>query len=362
MQSLDDILDPETLAVLRGRAAARTPPREEVKQPAPGPVLRVVSARDLLTREWPEPEWLVPGLLPVGLTLLAGRPKVGKSWLALQLVQAVSAGGVFLGEPVEPAPCLYLALEDSPRRLANRMKMQGWQALDAPADFVSVGEARDVLPLNGRNGGATALAATIRAGGYRLIAIDTLSRAVAGDQNAADVMTAALTPLQEAAHEHSAAVLLVDHHNKMGAANPYGGGPGMELLPDPVQNVLGSTAKAAMADCLWGLYKSQGKAGAVLAVVGRDVEERQLALKQDGLTKCWQSEGDADAVRVSDARRAVWDSVRELGETTCSELAEILGRNKGTVLRDLVHLASNGLLFRDGNIFRATQKEEVADE
>ncbi|HHX43151.1 MAG TPA: AAA family ATPase [Chloroflexi bacterium] len=312
--------------------------------------------------EWPEPPWVVPGLLPVGLTLLAGRPKVGKSWLALQLVQGVSTGGVFLGEQVEGAPCLYLALEDSPRRLADRMKAQGWAQSDAPADFVTVGEARDVLPLNGKTNGAVAVADAIREQGYKLVVIDTLSRAVSGDQNAVDVMTAALTPLQEAAHAYNAAVVLIDHHNKLGAANPYNGVSGMEMQVDPVLNILGSTGKAAMADCLWGLYKTQGKAGAILAVVGRDVEEKQLLLKHDPVTKCWQSEGDADAVRVSDARRLVWESVKELGETTCTELAEILGRHRGSVLRDLVRLANDGLLFREGNTFRATQKEEVAIE
>jgi hypothetical protein len=112
-----------------------------------------------------------------------------------------------------------------------------------------------------------------------------------------------------------------------------------------------------MADCIWGLYKTQGKVGAVLAVVGRDVEEKQLLLKQDGLTRCWQCEGDAEAVRISDARRQVWEAVKELGETTCSELAEILGRNKGPVLKDLVRLVNDGLLFREGNTFRATRPE-----
>ncbi len=355
--------DRETAEELKRHAAARLAQKAAPTPAEPArPGLRIVSARDLLTREWPEPPWVVPGLLPVGLTLLAGKPKVGKSWLALQLVQAVACGGRFLDVPVEQAPCLYLALEDSPRRLATRMKAQGWERLDAVADFVTVGEARDVLPLNGKTAGAVALGDAIRERGYKLVVIDTLSRAVSGDQNAVDVMTAALTPLQEAAHEHNCAVLVLDHHNKMGAANPYGGGPGMEVQPDPVLNILGSTGKAAMADAIWGLYKAQGKAGAVLAVVGRDVEEKQLLLKHDPLTKCWQSEGDAEAVRVSDARRVVWDSVKELGETTCTELAEILGRNKGSVLKDLVKLVGDGLLFRDGNTFRATQEERVSTE
>jgi hypothetical protein len=356
----------ETWDIIRGQTAQRlsaTPGNGQAKTSAPQATPpRTWSAAELLDADFPEPPWIVPGLLPVGLTLLAGRPKVGKSWLALQLMQAVATGGNFLGQRVQRGACLYLALEDSPRRLQSRMRAQGWTARNVQADFVTVGQAGDLLPLNGKQGGALSLAEMIASSGYRLVVIDTLSRALNGDQNAADVMTAALAPLQEAAHTLGCAVVVVDHFNKLGAANPYSGGPGMEVGPDPVLNVLGSTAKAAMADAILGLYKAQGKAGAVLAVTGRDVEEKQLLLKQDPLTHSWQCEGDADAIRVSDARRQVWEAVKELGETTCTELAEILGRGKGPVLKDLVRLVNDGLLFRDGNTFRATQPEGVSKE
>jgi hypothetical protein len=367
MGHLDDVLTPGVLAILEGRPQPAATRRITVVEPdgqkrqvdaaiGPAPVvpaIRTWSAHDLLTRDWPDPPWCVPQIIPVGLTLLACRPKVGKSWLALQLMQAVATGGGFLGQSVTKGASLYLALEDPPRRLANRMHMQQWSdGGDVRADFVTVGTAGDLLPLNGTKGGALALADMIRERAYRLVIIDTLSRAIAGDQNDARDMTAALVPLQEAAHVCACAVVIIDHLNKMGGANPSAGGTDGAPALDPITNVLGSTAKAAMADAILGLYKAQGKAGAVLAIVGRDMEERQLSLKQDGLTKLWQSEGDADAVRVSDARRIVYDSVRELTETTCTELAEILGRNKGNVLRDLQRLVSDGLLTRQGDTYR----------
>ncbi len=42
-------------------------------------------ASDLLRRQLPKTRWAIPGLLPEGVTLLAGAPKIGKSWLALDL-------------------------------------------------------------------------------------------------------------------------------------------------------------------------------------------------------------------------------------------------------------------------------------
>jgi hypothetical protein len=66
--------------------------------------------------------WVVPELLPEGLALLAGKPKTGKSWWALNVALAVATGGLALGRiRCEPGRVLYLALEDSPRRLKQRV-------------------------------------------------------------------------------------------------------------------------------------------------------------------------------------------------------------------------------------------------
>ena len=48
---------------------------------------------ELLDADFPEPTWTVPDYIPVGLVSLAGRPKIGKSWMALQLAIAKGSGG-----------------------------------------------------------------------------------------------------------------------------------------------------------------------------------------------------------------------------------------------------------------------------
>ena len=63
---------------------------------------------------------LVDGLLAPGLYILGGSPKVGKSWMALQLCLAVCGGGAFLGRATRKSEVLYLALEDGPQRLHSR--------------------------------------------------------------------------------------------------------------------------------------------------------------------------------------------------------------------------------------------------
>jgi hypothetical protein len=83
------------------------------------------SVAELYAAEFPEPRYLVPGLLPAGLAALAARPKIGKSWMALQIAVAVGMGGEVFGEQAQKGRVLYLALEDSTRRMKGRLQKQG---------------------------------------------------------------------------------------------------------------------------------------------------------------------------------------------------------------------------------------------
>src|ERR1700674_538103 len=85
-----------------------------------GPVF--IKASELLKKVLPEHRWAVRGVLAEGLGLLVGRPKIGKSWLALNVAVAIASGGRALGQiPVEAGDVLYLALEDNERRLRSRL-------------------------------------------------------------------------------------------------------------------------------------------------------------------------------------------------------------------------------------------------
>src|SRR5215212_3644054 len=81
------------------------------------------TAAELLAMEIPPVEYAIPDVLPSGVTLLAGKVKHGKSWMALGFGIAVATGGVALStKPVEAGECLYLALEDNKRRLQKRLR------------------------------------------------------------------------------------------------------------------------------------------------------------------------------------------------------------------------------------------------
>ena len=83
---------------------------------------QIITDIDIMSAEYQPPCWIVPGLLPEGLTVLAGKPKIGKSMLSLNLSVSISTGGIALGQgSVEQKDVLYLALEDTPRRIQDRI-------------------------------------------------------------------------------------------------------------------------------------------------------------------------------------------------------------------------------------------------
>ena len=83
--------------------------------------LETITAEDLQNRTYEPTPFLVEELLPEGLHILAGAPKIGKSWLALWLCLCVSQGQPLWNFAVTQGEVLYLSLEDSYRRIQSRL-------------------------------------------------------------------------------------------------------------------------------------------------------------------------------------------------------------------------------------------------
>lgn len=298
----------------------------------PAPVKTRWTAAELLSTDFPEPRWAVPDVIPVGLSFLAGRPKLGKSWLALQVAHAVGTGGKALDRDVEKGKVLFLALEDSPRRLKGRMKIQGVPSTAAITFETS---------WNGfTEGGLVDLQAEIERDGYTLIVIDTLSRALGrADQSDLAEMTVILGNLQHLAQVYDLAILLIDHHRK-----PSG------MITNPIDDILGTTAKAAVADAALGLFREQGKHGASLKVTGRDLEEQELALEWDNQLCCWQLLGDAGTVRKDTLKADILTAIQDLEEMgeipATTRIAQHLSKDKGNVSRILAELVQAGQVVK----------------
>jgi RecA-family ATPase len=284
------------------------------------------SISELLQTEFPELNWIIRDIVPEGLCILGGRPKVGKSWLALQMAVAVATGGRFFGKELEKGEVLYVALEDNPRRLQRRLI-----DMMCPSDALITLEHK-WSPLN--RGGMEDLYAEVLQDKYRLIVFDTLSRAMAGqDQGDQAAMSQLLGEIQSLSLDHNMTHFFNDHTRK-----PNG------MSADPIDDIQQSTAKSAVSDVVMALYKEQGKAGATLKGRGRDIEEIDLFLQWDPVSFSWQCEGNTWDIKISESKKDCIDVLQSLSKARLKTIAETIGKNKGNVYRTLNDLINDGLV------------------
>lgn len=257
----------------------------------------VFLADALMAEEFPAVKWIVPSLLPEGTMLFAGKPKMGKSWMALGLSIAVATGGEALGKiECEPGEVLYMALEDNKRRLQSRMK----ELLKSEA----LG-----------SGSLSKLALKIRSqkldGGLleeitdwleahpdaRMVVVDTLGsvRNNSNDRRALYEQDyevgSALTKL---AGEYKICILVI-HHLRKGDAE------------DPMDMISGSTGLTGGMDGAMVLNRTRSAADGILKAIHRDLEnDPEIALeKVEAYEGWWRHAGDAEEFRLGKERREI---------------------------------------------------------
>ncbi len=282
------------------------------------PTAKHWSVSELMDAEFPDPVYLVPGLLPTGLCVLAGRPKLGKSWLALQLAIAIGSNGNFLGQQTVRGNVLYYALEDNPRRIQERLKKQNTAKLHNVSFVFEFGKSLANAVAD--------LTSNIESGGYRLIVIDTISRAIGkADQMDQGQMNVIFGMLQQLAIKHDATILLIDHHKKSNG-----------FSQDVIDDVMGATSKMSVADAAWGLYRDRSGKDAVLKTTGRDVEDREISITFDKESFLWQSHGNANDVKTGTLKGDIADAITEMGGTaTTKDIADFVRRPPSNVSRDI---------------------------
>ena len=176
---------------------------------------------DLETRPHRQ-QWLVHGLWGrQAVGIVGGEPKCGKSFLALDLAVAVSAGVPCLRRFAadEPGPVLLFAAEDAGHIVRARLEGiakaagTGFETLDIAVIDVPT------LRLDHRNDRQRLLDTVVRIG-PRLMILDPLVRLHGVDENAAGEVAPILGFLRDLQRRFETAVLLVHHARKSGATRP----------------------------------------------------------------------------------------------------------------------------------------------
>ncbi|MDT0270025.1 AAA family ATPase [Streptomyces sp. DSM 44915] len=303
-------------------------------EPAQQRIRTAWTADELMRTEFPEPKWAVPGILSEGVNLLAGPPKVGKSWLSLGLGLSVAAGGQAMDSiAVEGGPVLYLALEDTPRRLKTRMgKILGGQP--APPGLTL---ATTCPPLP--QGGGEAIAQWLeRNPTARMVVIDVFAKmrgVSAPGSSAYDADYAAVGHAKRLADHYGVAVVLVHHVRKAGS-------------DDFLTEVSGTNGLAGAADATLVLKRSRGQADGVLHVTGRDVDEAEYALQFHAAAGAWQLlDGPVAEHTVHDTRAAILRFVRANPGARPKDIAAATDLEVGLVRKTCARMADDVQLIRD---------------
>lgn len=289
--------------------------------------LPLKSASIVETATYPALHWAVPGLIPDGVTILAGPKSRGKSFLSLDFAVSVALGGASLGNiPCELGACLYLALEDSERRIQGRMKtiLQGRKA---PAALDIATEWR-VLP-DGLDDIETWITATPKA---RLVIVDVLAKVKGSPDHRRGVYDqdyALITPFHALARKYGIAIVLVHHTNKGTAA-------------DPVLRISGTMGLSGAADTTLVLSREARDMHGTLDVRGRDVPEREIALQFDPETGCATQIGAAEDFRKSEERRAIIRTLIAGGPMSPTEISQAIGKKPGAARFMLCKMKRDG--------------------
>ena len=273
--------------------------------------LHTVTLSELYETSYPSRPPIIDGLLYPGTYLLAGAPKVGKSFLVAQLAYHISTGQPLWDYPVHKSTVLYLALEDDYKRLQDRMfRMFGvdsTEELHFATCAKQIGSGlEDQLELFLKEHPDT-----------RLVIVDTLQkvREISGESYSYASDYEIVGRLKQFADKYGICLLLV-HHTRKQPAN------------DRFEMISGTTGLLGCADGAFLLQKERGTSlNATLDIVGRDQGEQKLYLLRDRERLVWELDhAESEACEVPPdpilEKLGAWLDAEWTG--TATELVQIL--------------------------------------
>jgi RecA-family ATPase len=272
-------------------------------------------------------KYVVPGIFVEGLSLLCGKPKIGKSWLILSAALAVARGGVTLGDiRCTQGDVLHCALEDNERRMQSRMtKLIGGLAQPWPPRLTFCHD----LPRLGAGGAEIIRDWIVSHPEALMVAIDPLAmirslKKVDESNYQSDYL--ALIELRTLANEHGIALPVVHHLRKAEADDPF----------DTISGTLGLTGAV---DSMLVLKRESGDSY-TLHGKGRDLLEIEKAMAFDRDSCLWRVEGDAAPVRRSrqqaEILAAIIGAKGPIGPTDIAAVTKMKATNVRFLLGKLV--------------------------
>lgn len=283
------------------------------------------TSNELLQTEFKDVNWIIPNLIPEGLTILGGAPKLGKSWLVLMISAALSTGTKMFGKiSVEKTKVLLVSLEDTPRRLKNRLEKIGV----VPSENLTMVTSWPHMP----EGLLLLEEFIIENPEIGLIVIDTFAKIRSLHESSYQNDYHDAGKLKELSDLYSVPIIIVHHTRKT-------------TDEDWINMISGSTGITGAADTICGLFRHRGKTDAILHITGRDVDEQELAVTFEMEKGVWNLIGDAAVYKISQEKRDVLQVIKESKEPIGpKEISEHLGKNDIAISRLVTKLKGDGFI------------------
>ena len=226
------------------------------------------SCEEIMTTVYKPIEFVVDNLLAQGLYILAGAPKVGKSWLALDMCLSIAKGEKVLGKETSCGHVVYLSLEDSLIRLQNRL----YELTDDPSDNLHFAIMAESIS----NGLPEQIEyCRKRFDDLKIVFIDTLQMVRNESESGYGTDYKELSVMKALADKLEITIVVVHHTRKCADSDPF-------------NMISGSTGLSGCVDGSMVLIESKrGSRTAKLHCVGRDIENAEINLQFDSDLKKW---------------------------------------------------------------------------
>ena len=298
-------------------------------------IMRPISAGELFNIKFGDLHWNIEDILPAGTTLLFGKPKKGKSFLALLIAISVAAGRPVFGRSTSRSGVLYLGLEDSQRRLQRRAKGCAASLGIDPGEFASrLHLATECARVDA--GLLDELYAWMKSHpDTGVIVIDMLKK-ITGEANGKslyDEQSRVGDALTKFCHDYPRLSIIVVHHSRKAESD------------DPFDLVSGTTGLSGSYDSLAAMADTEG--ARVLHLTGRDIESAEIPLLMNDrgmYTLAMPTPNQQATANMSSTRRSVFDAVPSSQSRERSKIIEDTGLDKATVDQQLRKLKHAGLI------------------
>lgn len=289
-----------------------------------------ISASELNFMQFEKREFLIENLLARNLTLLAGPPKIGKSFLCLSFAKHIIKQG---------KKVYYCSFEDDFARLHSRLL-----ELDLLCDDLQIHCGRETVLGSTSDEEFNLLQSIAYDDQVALVILDTMERILPSTKQKRDYhyYVKVLDTWAKLSLQSNTCILMVHHMRKSDGTPDY----------NPNNAILGSTGIPATFDT--NLLMTRDKDGGIaLRVEGKDVKEDTFQLSKIGVEFSWELTSPAD--KLGDAQKQVLEFIEQNPGCNQSDVVSKLGKSKSQVSQIIRKLCGEGFLFReDGRLFITT--------